>query len=153
MRRAYIEIDGIPLTQYLDLMERYCLGWDLGSWLEYDGTGSIIRREKLNLGDEEWNFIKHRRKSTTEEHLSNLNGLYLENPEYYKEKALMQEYGLSIENPMTFEWVVAHPKEAYALCTITLKPYTAFQVRNRTFDDEFFEKRGIPILPPKDDLK
>ena len=83
----------------------------------------------------------------TEDRIDYLNELFLTDTKYYKEKELMQEYGFSEENPMTFEWVISHPKEAYALVTITWEPYSFFPMKRRVLEDSFFEKFNIPILP------
>ena len=65
LRRVYIDVDGMPLMQYIDLMENYCLGWDKGPWIEFDGTGSVIKRENFDLVDEETpNFIRRWRRSS-----------------------------------------------------------------------------------------
>jgi hypothetical protein len=134
LRRVYIEKDGLTLMQYLDFIDEYSLGWDKGFWLEYDGTGSIIREAGIT-------------GNLTEERIADLNELFWNNPAHYKEKEMMQEYGFTEGNLMTFEWVVSHPKEAYALARITWEPYDVFFVRGRMLENRYFLERGIPILP------
>jgi len=131
--RIYVEIDGMPLMQYLALIEGYGLGWDEGFWLEYDGTGSLIKREDI-----------------TDSRLTYLSDLFWNNPRYYREKEMMLEFGFSDENPMTFEWVISNPKEAYAIYTTTWTPTSSDIIMERTRypDSSFFEDRNIPFLPP-----
>jgi hypothetical protein len=130
LRRIYVEKDGLPLMQYLDLIEMYVLDWDKGWWLEYDGTGNLIRLSE-----------------NTDKRMVYLNELFWTNPKYYREKELMKSYGLSESNPMTFEWVVAHPKEAYSLVTITWRQYSFFSLYLRDIDKDYYIERDIPIFP------
>ncbi|MDR0491378.1 MAG: hypothetical protein LBH28_09080, partial [Oscillospiraceae bacterium] len=134
LRRVYIEKDGLTLMQYLDFIEEYRMGWDKGYWLEYDGTGTLITENNLT-------------ENITEDRIAYLNGLFWNNPTYYKEKEMMQEYGFTEGNLMTFEWVVSHPKEAYELMRITWEPYNVFMLDVRIRKDSYFVERGIPILP------
>jgi len=151
LRRVYIEVDaGMPLMQYIDFMESYSLGWDKGPWIEYDGTGSIIKREDFALIEGETRAFL-RQKYITDERIAYLSELFWEDPKYHKEKEMMQEYGFSEEIPLTFEWIIAHPQEAYALVTTTWREYSAFGVRHRLVPDSFLEKHDIPIFPPEVD--
>lgn len=136
LRRVYIEKDGMTLPQYLDLMEIYRLGWDKGFWLEYDGTGNLIR----------WDFILYGRESDTDECISRTSEVLWE---HLEERELMQRYGLSTEKPLAFDWIIANPREAYTLATVTFRAYDNFPVHMHTMYDEFFEENDIPILPPK----
>jgi len=130
LRRIYIEQNGMSLPQYLDFIVKYILVWDKGPWLEYDGTGNLVRYENV-----------------TDNRIAYLSELFWTDPEFYREKELMQEYGLSDENPMTFEWVISHPEEAYTLVTTTWDAYDRFPATYRLLGDNYFVMRGIPILP------
>jgi len=97
-RRVHIEIDGMPLPYFLDLISDDFFAWDSGHWLEYDGTGNIIKGKDdadiILVWSSEWNLI---------------------DSELYRIEELMQKMGLSDENPITFEWIMANPKDTYAL--------------------------------------
>ena len=111
------------------------MGWDQGYWLEYDGTGNLVR----------WNFFLNKREANTDECIAQVNKVLWE---HHEESVLMQKYGLSEENPLTFEWIIANPREAYTLVTLNFRPYECFPVLISTTEDDFFEENNIPILPP-----
>ena len=132
LRRVYIEVDGLPLWQYLDLLHGYYIRWDKGFWLEYDGTGILFNNER------------------TDEYIAHLNRLYLDNPSFYREGELMREFGLSEENPLTFEWVISNPTDALSLRHESSK-FSQFGVPTRTFLDGWFIMLDIPFFPPEHD--
>jgi hypothetical protein len=137
LRRVYVEIERMFLTQYLDIMVMYRLEWDKGFWLEYDGTGSLIID-----GDH------------TEKRIAHLNKVFLTEPNFHRERDMMQEYGFSESNPLSFDWVIAHPKEAYGLATITWEPYSSFSgVWLRTCNDNWFVHGEIPFFPEDSEFK
>jgi len=131
-RRVHIEINGLSLPYFLDFIEMLrFLDWDSGPWIEYDGTGNIIAVNANADG-----FFAQRSE------------LYWTDPRRYREKEMMLELGLSDENPMTFEWVMANPADAYQLFTILYKSFLRFpNARYGNPDDSFFEENGVPILP------
>ena len=133
IHRIYKEVDGMSLMNYIDLLWHYSLNWDNGFWAEFDGTGSIGRHEG------------------TDNQIAITSRLIWENPRCYKGKELMQEFGLSDENPMTFEWVLSNPKEAYSIATTLWDPLHIFDVH--VFSDSFFEEWNIPFFPPDKGLR
>ena len=122
LRRIYVEKDGMQLPQYLDYLITYGLGWDKGPWIEYDGTGSLARI--YETGSE---YLQN-----TDDRIAYVSEVFWNDPHYNREKELMQGYGFSEDNPLTFEWVASHPKEAYALATTTWEPYSIFDVRSKS---------------------
>ena len=144
LRRVYIVVDDLPLMQYIFFLNKYELKWDKGLRIEYDGTGNIIRQPPYL--DPSGLFGTD---GSSEERIAYINELFWTNPRYQKEKELMIEYGFSDDNPMTFEWVVSHPKEAYTLVTTTWSPDSGFVDRSFLLED--LERFRIPIFPPDDD--
>jgi len=133
-RRIHVVVDGMPLMYYIELIEAYRLGWDKGPGLDFDGSGNIIRSEL-----ESWN---------TERTIAQRHDIFWNIPTYYRSKELMQEFGLSDENPITFEWIIANPQDAYSLVTVAWGQFGVFPIMRNAVSDEVFERVGIPILPP-----
>ena len=129
-RRVHIEVNGLSLPRFLELIWTPIFAWDSGPWIEFDGSGKIIRG-----------------RTDTDDVLAERSTQFWTNPVYSREKEMMQELGLSGENPITFEWVIANPKDAHAI--FISHPFRRFEnVRYGNPDDDWFMEHGIPILPP-----
>ena len=86
------------------------------SWFGVELTPKLeITEEKyLEEGRTDFTDVAMRGTKYTDQVVAVLNQLLFEEPSIWNNRAVKKagEYGLSEENPMTAEWLLAHPKEA-----------------------------------------